>query len=82
MIAIGMFAVRGRPSAERLCVAVTGGMICLALAANLFVVPALANALTLKPFAHEAMNIVGTRSVGYMGRSTMTSPITASATCQ
>ena len=67
LIAIGMFALRGRPSAERLCVAVTGGMICLALAANLFVVPALANALTLKPFAREAMNIVGTRSVGYMG---------------
>ena len=67
MIAIGVFAIRGRQGAERLCVTVTGGMICLALAANVFVVPALANALTLEPFAHEAMNIVGTRSVGYMG---------------
>ena len=67
MIAIGVFAIRGRQSAERLCAAVTGGMTCLALAANLFVVPALANALTLEPFTHEAMNIVGTRSVGYMG---------------
>ncbi|HVB80948.1 MAG TPA: glycosyltransferase family 39 protein [Candidatus Binataceae bacterium] len=67
MIAIGVLAIRGRQSAERLCAAVTGGTICLALAANLFVVPALANALTLEPFTHEAMNIVGTHSVGYMG---------------
>lgn len=67
MIAIGVFAVRGRQSAERLCIAVTGATACLALAANLFVVPALANALTLEPFTQEAMNIVGTNSVGYMG---------------
>jgi len=67
MIAIGVFAIRGRQGAERLCVTLTGGMVCLALAANLFVVPALANALTLEPFTSEAMNIVGTRSVGYMG---------------
>jgi len=67
MIAIGAFAIRRRHGAERLCVTLTGGMICLALAANLFVVPALANALTLEPFTHEAMNIVGTHSVGYMG---------------
>ena len=45
----------------------TGGTLCLALAANLFVVPALANALTLKPFTYEAMNMIGTHSVGYMG---------------
>ncbi len=67
MIAIGVFAILGRQSAERLCVAITGGTICLTLAANLFVLPALAKALTLEPFTHEAMNIVGTRSVGYMG---------------
>jgi len=67
MLAIGVFAIRGRRSAEGLCVTATGGTICLALAANLFVVPALANTLTLEPFTHEAMNIVGTHSVGYMG---------------
>jgi 4-amino-4-deoxy-L-arabinose transferase-like glycosyltransferase len=67
LIAIGVVTIRSRQSAEGLCVTVTGGMICLALAANLFVVPALANALTLQPFTSEAMNIVGTRSVGYMG---------------
>jgi 4-amino-4-deoxy-L-arabinose transferase-like glycosyltransferase len=67
MIAIGVFAVRGRQSAEDLCVTATGGIVCLALAANLFAVPALANSLTLEPFTHEAMNIVGTHSVGYMG---------------
>jgi 4-amino-4-deoxy-L-arabinose transferase-like glycosyltransferase len=66
MIAIGVFAIRGQ-SAERLCVAVTGGMVCIALAANLFVVPALANTLTLEPFTREAMNLIGTRTVGYMG---------------
>jgi hypothetical protein len=67
MIAIGVLAVRSRQSAERLCMVLTGAMACLALAANLFVVPALANSLTLEPFTHEAMNIVGTHSVGYMG---------------
>ncbi len=67
MLAIGVFAIRGRRSAEGLCVTATGGTICLALAANLFVVPALANTLTLEPFTHEAMNIIGTHSVGYMG---------------
>jgi Dolichyl-phosphate-mannose-protein mannosyltransferase len=67
MIAIGVLAVRSRQSAERLCMVLTGAMACLALAANVFVVPALANALTLEPFTHEAMNIVGTHTVGYMG---------------
>jgi hypothetical protein len=67
MIAIGVLAVRSRQSAERLCMVLAGAMACLALAANLFVVPALADALTLEPFTHEAMNIVGTHSVGYMG---------------
>ena len=67
MIAIGGFAMRGRQSAEGLCVTATGGTVCLALAANLFVVPALANTLTLKPFTYEAMNLIGTHSVGYMG---------------
>jgi 4-amino-4-deoxy-L-arabinose transferase-like glycosyltransferase len=67
MIAIGVLAIRGRLSAESLCVTTTGGIVCLALAANLFVVPALANTLTLKPFTYAAMNIIGTHSVGYMG---------------
>jgi 4-amino-4-deoxy-L-arabinose transferase-like glycosyltransferase len=67
MIAIGVLVIRGRQGVERLCLAITGGTVCLALAANLFVVPALANALTLEPFTHEAMEIVGTSTVGYMG---------------
>jgi 4-amino-4-deoxy-L-arabinose transferase-like glycosyltransferase len=67
MIAIGVFTIRGSQSVEGLCVTATGGIVCLALAANLFVVPALANTLTLEPFTHEAMNIIGTHSVGYMG---------------
>jgi 4-amino-4-deoxy-L-arabinose transferase-like glycosyltransferase len=67
MIAIGVLSVRCRQGAESLCMTVAGGTICLALLANIFVVPALANTLTLKPFTREAMEIVGTRSVGYMG---------------
>ena len=67
MAAIGVVALRENQSIERLCVTATGGTLCLALAANLFVVPALANALTLKPFTYEAMNMIGTHSVGYMG---------------
>jgi 4-amino-4-deoxy-L-arabinose transferase-like glycosyltransferase len=67
LIAIGIQAARGSHNVERLCLTITGGIACLALTANWFVVPAIANALTLKPFAREAMEIVGNRSVGYMG---------------
>jgi len=67
MIAVGILSVRRRQSAESLCITLVGGTICLALLANIFVVPALANALTLKAFTREAMEIVGTRSVGYLG---------------
>ena len=67
LIAVGVMSTHGRQTAERLCATIIGATICLVLIANLFVVPALANALTLEPFTREAMNIVGTHSVGYMG---------------
>jgi 4-amino-4-deoxy-L-arabinose transferase-like glycosyltransferase len=67
LIAIGLMAARDDDQVERLCAAVAGGIACLALVANLFVEPAVANALTLKPFTQQAMGLVGRHSVGYMG---------------
>jgi hypothetical protein len=67
LIAVGILSTHGQQTAERLCMTIIGGTTCLALIANLFVVPAMANALTLKPFTQEAMNMVGTHTIGYMG---------------
>jgi len=66
-IVVGLIAGRGQMSLERLAVAMTGAAACLTLVANLFVVPALANALSLKPFTRAAMRVVGQHSAGYMG---------------
>lgn len=67
LIIVGLYAARDEDSIERLCIAMVGAVACLASIANLYVEPALANALTLKPFTQEAMRIVGHHSVGYMG---------------
>ena len=48
-------------------VAVVGGVACLTLAANLFVVPAIADTLTLKQFAGDAVSIIDGHSVAYLG---------------
>jgi hypothetical protein len=67
LFGIGVFLAREANSVERLSASVVGAVVCVALAANLVVLPALANTLTLKPFTREAMRIVGHHSVGYMG---------------
>jgi 4-amino-4-deoxy-L-arabinose transferase-like glycosyltransferase len=64
---LGCYLVRSRARTEKMTIGLVGGMICLALAVNLVVVPGLARTLTLKGFAADSMKIVGTDSVGYLG---------------
>jgi hypothetical protein len=52
---------------ERLLAAVVGATALGVLAANFIVVPAIANTLSLREFALEMVNTVGSDSVGYLG---------------
>jgi hypothetical protein len=52
---------------ERLVAAVVGAIALGVLAANFIVVPAIANTLSLRDFALEMVNTVGSASVGYLG---------------
>jgi 4-amino-4-deoxy-L-arabinose transferase-like glycosyltransferase len=64
---LGVVAMRGALSMERLVAAVVGATALGVLAANFIVVPAIANTLTLREFALEMVNTVGSDSVGYLG---------------
>ncbi|MGH7986739.1 MAG: ArnT family glycosyltransferase, partial [Candidatus Binataceae bacterium] len=64
---IGYFLLRTHATVEKMALALTGGMVCLALAVNLVVVPGLADTLTLRSFAAASMKTVGSDSVGYLG---------------
>jgi 4-amino-4-deoxy-L-arabinose transferase-like glycosyltransferase len=65
--AAGFYLLRARPGADRLIAGVAAGMGSLALAGNLFVVPAIANTLSLEPFTVHAMEVVDNASVSYLG---------------
>lgn len=64
---LGVMALRGALSMERLVAAVVGATALGVLAANFIVVPAIANTLSLREFALEMVNTVGSDSVGYLG---------------
>jgi 4-amino-4-deoxy-L-arabinose transferase-like glycosyltransferase len=64
---LGVMALRGALSMERLVAAVVGATALGVLAANFIVVPAIANTLSLREFALEMVNTVGSASVGYLG---------------
>ncbi|MGH7917031.1 MAG: ArnT family glycosyltransferase, partial [Candidatus Binataceae bacterium] len=64
---IGYFLLRTHATVEKMALALTVGMVCLALAVNLVVVPGLADTLTLRSFAAASMKTVGSDSVGYLG---------------
>ena len=66
IIAIGLFLIRSRPRIERLVVAVTAAMLFITVAANVVVVPAIAETLSLKGFADHAMKVVDGNRVGYL----------------
>jgi len=85
--ALALYLLRSRPRLEEMVVALVGGVAGLTLAANLFVVPAIADTLTLKQFARDAVALIDGHSVTYLGSlnydfafySGKTIPIVASA---
>ena len=56
-----------RPRIERMVLAIAAAMVFITVAANVVVVPAIANTLSLKDFTDHAMKIVGDSPVGYLG---------------
>lgn len=65
--ALALYAFASRATIERVAAVTVAGAVCLTLAANLFVQPALGRTLTLKPFAQRLDALVGGSSVGYLG---------------
>jgi 4-amino-4-deoxy-L-arabinose transferase-like glycosyltransferase len=64
---LGIMALRRAQSMERLVATIVGATVVGVLAANFIVVPAIANTLSLREFALEMVNTVGSDSVGYLG---------------
>lgn len=64
--ALGAWLVAMRPAVETTVSLIAAGFAGITLAANLFVVPAIARTLTLEQFTGEAMRIVDGSSVGYL----------------
>jgi hypothetical protein len=64
---LGVMALRGVMSMARLVALVVGATALGVLTANFIVVPAIANTLSLREFALEMVNTVGSDSVGYLG---------------
>jgi hypothetical protein len=64
---VGYAALRKHLSVERLVGAIGGAVALSVVAANFIVVPAIANTLSLRNFALEVVNTVGSDSVGYLG---------------
>jgi len=64
---LGVYLLRSRLRIEEMVLAVVGGVAGLTLAANLFVVPAIADTLTLKQFTRDAVGIIDGHSVAYLG---------------
>jgi hypothetical protein len=64
---LGVMLLRRALSMERLVAAMVGATVLGVLAANFIVVPAIANTLSLREFALEMVNTVGSDTVGYLG---------------
>ncbi|MDO8432950.1 MAG: glycosyltransferase family 39 protein [Candidatus Binatus sp.] len=63
----GVFLLRTRARIERLVVAGAAGMVFIAMAVNIVVVPAIANTLSLANFTDHAMKAIDGRRAGYLG---------------
>ncbi len=66
VIGVGLFLIRTRPRIERMVLAVAAAMVFITVTANVVVVPAIANTLSLKDFTDHAMKIVDRNRVGYL----------------
>jgi len=65
--ALGVYLLRSQPRIQNTVLAIAAGVACMTLAANLFVAAAIADALSLKQFTHDAMAIIDGHSVAYQG---------------
>jgi len=65
--AAGIYLLRVQPRMEKVFFAITAGFVAIVLAVNLVVEPAVANTLSLKPFALATMKLAGASPVGYWG---------------
>jgi 4-amino-4-deoxy-L-arabinose transferase-like glycosyltransferase len=66
VILIGVWIASATPVIEETACAIAAGFGVIAIAANLFVVPAIARTLTLKRFATDAMKVVDGAPVAYL----------------
>lgn len=64
---LGFLLLRRRPPLEEAIVAIVAAFCSAVVAANLFVVPAIAQTISLKDFTRDAMRLVGAAKVGYLG---------------
>jgi hypothetical protein len=63
---IGVFLLRTRVRIERLVIAGAAGMMFIAMAVNIVVVPAIANTLSLLNFTDHAMKMIDGKRAGYL----------------
>ena len=66
IIGIGLFLIRTQSRIERMVLATAAAMLFITVTANVIVVPAIANTLSLKDFTDRAMKIVDRNRVGYL----------------
>ena len=65
--AAGIVLLSRRLRADQMVVAIAGGVACLVLIANLIVVPAIAEATSLRDFTRAAMRTIGSEPAAYFG---------------
>jgi 4-amino-4-deoxy-L-arabinose transferase-like glycosyltransferase len=65
--AMGSYLIRARQSFEKLVAATALAVCAFATIVNLYLSPAIANALTLRNFTADALRMVGSHDVAYLG---------------
>ncbi len=66
-LAIGVYLSRSRPLAEKLFLGIASAFVCIALAVNLIVEPAIANTLATRDFAVKTVELADRGVIGYFG---------------
>jgi hypothetical protein len=66
VVAVGFFLIRTHPRIERMVLGFAAAMVFITVTANVVVIPAIANTLSLKDFTDHAMKIVDRNRVGYL----------------
>jgi len=66
VLGVGIFLIRTQSRIERMVLGFAAAMVFITVTANVVVVPAIANTLSLKDFTDHAMKIVDRNRVGYL----------------